>query len=116
MKTCTTCHTQKEDSDFYKKGDRLHSMCKQCFNAYCIERWRQRKTQAVKDFGGKCRDCNQEYPDAVFDFHHLDPSEKDFDWNKLRLRSIDSIREELSKCVMLCANCHRIRHIDCSIH
>ena len=116
MKTCTTCHTQKEDSDFYKKGDRLHSMCKQCFNAYCIERWRQRKTQAVKDFGGKCHDCNQEYPDAVFDFHHLDPSEKDFDWNKLRLRSIDSIREELSKCVMLCANCHRIRHIDCSIH
>jgi hypothetical protein len=63
--------------------------------------------------GSSCVDCGISYPNthySVFDFHHLDPSEKDVDWSKLRLRSWDKIVKELSKCVLLCSNCHRIRH------
>lgn len=110
MKICTKCNEEKEDSCFYKKGKGLHSYCKTCFNSYCIERWRGLKTKYVQFMGGVCNDCKHEYPDCVMEFHHLDPNSKDFDWSKMRLRSSAVIEEELSKCVMLCANCHRIRH------
>jgi hypothetical protein len=46
------------------------------------------------------------------EFHHLDPSEKDFviataakSWGKNR------ILKEMKKCEVLCANCHRKHHI-----
>ena len=61
--------------------------------------------------GGRCNDCGYDdlqYLD-VFDFHHLDPKEKDFSISKVRC-SWDKMQPELDKCVMLCARCHRIRH------
>lgn len=111
MKHCTKCGTEKQEKDFYSKGKTLQSYCKACFNAYCVKRWTQIKVETVEDFGGKCKDCNNTYPYQVFEFHHLDPKEKDYDWSKIRLMSPAKRKSELSKCVMLCANCHRIRHI-----
>lgn len=78
-----------------------------------IKRWINRKIKAVKSMGGQCEDCGLTLKDShysVFEFHHLDPSEKDYSWTKLRLRSQEAIDEELSKCALLCANCHRLRH------
>jgi len=54
----------------------------------------------------KCSEHN--YP--IFEFHHTNKSEKDYDWNKLRLRSWGDIVKELDKCDLLCSNCHRMRH------
>lgn len=85
---------------------------KQAFNAYCIERWRQRKLKAVEYKGGCCERCGYDkYPD-VLEFHHLDPSEKEASWNKIRLWSWKKIQGELDKCSMLCANCHREVHVE----
>lgn len=114
-KICTDCKKDKPLSDYYKQKDRKngHSQCKECFNDYCIRRWIQRKIDAIIYKGSKCEDCTTSYPETpyvVFDFHHLDPSEKDIDWNKMRLRSIETLYKELNKCVLLCSNCHRIRH------
>lgn len=70
---------------------------------------RRLKNKAVEYFGGVCADCNTAYPNAVFDFHHKDTTKKLYtialmhtSWPKLLL--------ELTKCIMLCANCHRVRH------
>ena len=87
--------------------------CKSCFNEKCIKRWIERKIDALEYKGNECEDCNllatrENY--VVFDFHHLDPSTKEVSWQKLRLRSWTSIQEELDKCVLLCSNCHRLRH------
>jgi predicted HNH restriction endonuclease len=49
---------------------------------------------------------------CVFDFHHTDPQEKEYMWTKLRLFSDSRIQEELAKCILLCANCHRMAHHD----
>lgn len=116
MKICVKCLTEKNESEFYKKGKKrqndCQSYCKPCFNDYCMQRWLDRKDKAIELMGNKCFDCGLSWHRNVYDFHHVE--KKDFDWKKLRLRSWDSIVKELSKCVMLCANCHRIRHIHLS--
>jgi hypothetical protein len=115
-KICSQCEIDKPLSEYYKrrsKSDKPYDRCKKCFNQYCGNRWVDRKIEAIEYKGGKCEDCNLSYPDqpyVIFDFHHLDPSQKEFQWNKLRQKSLDSIKKELDKCVLLCSNCHRKRH------
>lgn len=62
----------------------------------------------------KCTQCGFSHPDAL-DFHHLNPDEKENAISVLKLKSptevnISKFKQELSKCVVLCANCHRILH------
>jgi len=61
-----------------------------------------------------CIDCGKSYPRPVMEFHHLDPTIKDerFGVRQMKCWSEKRIDEELSKFVVLCANCHRMRHID----
>ena len=111
MKTCSDCKKNLDKSQFYRKNaKRLQSKCKNCHNRYCQDRWVQRKKIAVEYKGGACGDCKSIYPMPVFEFHHLDPSQKKFSWNKMRLVSDKKLYQELDKCALLCANCHRIRH------
>jgi Fe-S-cluster-containing hydrogenase component 2 len=114
-KICTSCNEEKLLTEFYQQKDRKtgSSHCRQCFNQFCIERWVQKKIDAIQYKGGKCIDCKLSYPKSpyvIFDFHHRDPTQKDVDWTKLKLRSWDKITKELDKCDLLCSNCHRIRH------
>ncbi|MBP9854147.1 MAG: hypothetical protein KBD53_04690 [Candidatus Omnitrophica bacterium] len=45
------------------------------------------------------------------EFHHKDPSQKDFNIScKGYTRSWNKVRQELDKCVLVCANCHREIH------
>lgn len=114
-KTCSKCKQSKSISEFYNKSDRKSgsSHCKECFNKYCVQRWINKKKTAIESKGGNCVDCGltlEESHYSVFEFHHLDPKLKDYDWTKLRLRSEQRIQLELARCILLCANCHRIRH------
>jgi len=112
MKICSKCKDEKNESEFYSKGKgRLQSYCKPCLLKAQMSRWKKRKERAIEYKGGRCSDCNlkHERPE-VYQFHHLDPLTKDFDWGRLRLKSWDKIVKELDKCVLLCANCHIIRH------
>ena len=70
-----------------------------------------RKLAAIAKMGGCCADCKQTFPPAVYDFHHLDPDEKEYNPSKLfSQKDQDRIDAELAKCVLLCSNCHRLRH------
>lgn len=70
---------------------------------------RRIKIALVKAFGGKCQHCGQEFPEIVFDFHHLNPEEKSFGLgNGSTTRAKSAYAEEAKKCCMLCANCHRL--------
>lgn len=71
---------------------------------------RDRKRKAVEYLGGKCLDCNQQHHAAVYEFHHRDPATKDSDPSKMLGLSWQNLQDELDKCDLLCANCHRIRH------
>ncbi len=77
-----------------------------------MQRWIKRKQQAIEYKGGKCEYCGFIGHQAAFDFHHLDPKIKRFNWTKMRLQTWDRVLEELDKCILLCANCHRVVHLN----
>lgn len=58
-----------------------------------------------------CYRCKQTFPTCCMDFHHLDPTQKDGMVSKLmKTGTYKSLQEEMDKCVVMCANCHRIEH------
>jgi len=63
---------------------------------------------AIEYKGGKCQICGYSKYQGALDLHHIDPREKDFALGqKGYTRSWVKIREELDKCILLCATCHR---------
>lgn len=54
-----------------------------------------------------CSICGETDP-ICLDFHHLDPAQKTIEISLAIARwSIKRIREEMDKCIVVCANCHR---------
>ena len=59
-----------------------------------------------------CEICGEDDP-ITLDWHHLDPSEKEYSVAKMwKYRGKQAILEEIAKCQCLCANCHRKVHRD----
>lgn len=70
---------------------------------------RDRKREVVALFGNKCKRCGAEnLPIVTYTFHHINPKEKEFEISKILLWRWDKLKKELAKCVMLCANCHKV--------
>lgn len=70
----------------------------------------ERLSKAIELLGGKCSRCLQSYDAVCYDFHHTDPAQKDFTIGENMLVGEERFFTEVSKCVLLCANCHRITH------
>lgn len=74
------------------------------------------KLKAVEYLGGKCSECGYDKNYASLDFHHIDPSQKDFSISSNSYFPWDTIKTELDKCILLCRNCHgEIHNPECSI-
>ena len=56
-----------------------------------------------------CKDCGRFFPPYCMDFDHIDFNNKKTDVARLVSNSWKSINEEVSKCEVVCAICHRIR-------
>lgn len=75
--------------------------------------WRKRtKSKMVAAMGGKCQICGYDKCDEALEFHHINPEEKEYSFAKLRSRprSVEVLKEELKKCILLCSNCHKEVH------
>ena len=69
------------------------------------------RRMAVEYKGGKCEICGYNRCVEALDFHHRNPIEKDFSISsKGYTRSWKRVMEELDKCMIVCANCHRELH------
>ena len=114
FKKCPNCNLEKPVDEFYTRKERTRknqsSYCRSCVNSMTVERQRNIKQKAVDYLGGKCYVCNYDTYIGAFDFHHLNPSEKNFSIAQVKLSSFERIKPELDKCVLLCANCHREFH------
>lgn len=130
-KICSTCKEEKELSEFNKnkgKKDGLSTVCRECGKEHCKDYYNKNKEhhlkvigernkiarQRNKDFilqyikGKSCIDCGTK-DTRVFEFDHLGDKIKDVSVLVSGGYSVKKIKQELEKCEIVCANCHRIR-------
>jgi transposase len=80
---------------------------RKCRSDAVSERRRRLKRQLVEEAGGRCSICGFSNHPAALQFHHIDPETKEFHLAQYgHSRSIDRVRAEVEKCILLCANCH----------
>lgn len=83
--------------------------CGKCRSAAVSKRRRRVKRQLVLEAGGRCRLCGFNAHPSALQFHHLDPSSKEFHLSQEGFtRAISRMRSEAKKCILLCANCHAL--------
>lgn len=128
-KECNVCGVRKLLSEFHpNKTCRLGvtGTCREC-SSERIRKWysdnrakrqeaankrnQQRRDEAIDLLGGICMRCGGVFPRCIYDFHHRDPSTK-VDAISNLLGKPKMLKEELKKCDLLCANCHRICHFE----
>ena len=101
MGVCRIC--EREFAYSRSAGHRLNR-CNSC--GVNIRRFKI-KERCVQYKGGECCRCGYKKCITALEFHHLDPLIKKFSPGGHHCRSWDKMKEELDKCILLCANCHR---------
>ena len=83
-------------------------------NSYTNQKRRglKRKLEVINSLGGCCSRCGYKKNISALEFHHLDPNEKEFqvDLRHFSNSNLEKLKQELNKCILLCANCHREEH------
>ena len=66
----------------------------------------------INSFGGNCMLCGYNKCNAALEFHHLNPNEKEFNISKYSGNNTITydMAKELTRVILLCANCHREVH------
>ena len=58
-----------------------------------------------------CSVCGYNKCPEALEFHHIDPNTKDMSIGKaVRQWGTEKLKEEITKCIVVCANCHREIH------
>ena len=71
---------------------------------------KRRKSDLISVFGGKCCLCGFNAFQEALEFHHVDPSQKEFGISTKSIKSLKSQLKELKKCILVCSNCHKGIH------
>jgi hypothetical protein len=126
-KQCTRCGKVQPYSEFQKRASAssgLHSQCKTCTRAYdnkyygsnprrkkYIKQKRTKEREAAHQYicaylqSHPCVDCGEDDP-VVLEFDHV-RGNKRASVSKLKTCSKKAVVQEIKKCVVRCANCHR---------
>ena len=67
------------------------------------------KKRLIEYKGGECQICGYNKCQDALEFHHLDPSKKDYNISG-GTKSFNTLKSEVDKCILVCANCHREIH------
>lgn len=71
---------------------------------------KKKKQKLVNALGGKCCLCGYNKCLSALQFHHTDPTKKDFSISSNAHIAFEKALEEAKKCILVCANCHREIH------
>lgn len=72
---------------------------------------KKRKKDLISVFDSKCCICGFNSFQEGLDFHHVNPKEKGFSFgSQAPTKALEKQLEELRKCILVCANCHRGIH------
>lgn len=83
----------------------IRKRCKKCISEAVTRRIQKAKRILVEEAGGKCKLCGYDRCMRNLHFHHIDPSQKEFQISG-GSRSLTRLRAEVNKCKLLCSNCH----------
>lgn len=116
-KRCPSCRENLPLDAFYDRQTKrgAGSFCKHCTCRNTIKRQRRRKQYAVDYKGSCCQRCGYDRYVGSLEFHHRDPAQKDFSVSSAKMKKFELIKDELDKCDLLCANCHREAHADMTV-
>lgn len=78
--------------------------------AYLKKFQAQRKNDIVYTMGEECKICGYNKCNAALELHHIDPNEKEFSFSDNVNLAWEKVKQELQKCILVCANCHREIH------
>lgn len=110
-KTCPDCKTEKHYSEYYRRRKtQTSTYCKLCTNKRTVIRQKRNKDKVLEFMGGSCAECGYSKYRGALSLHHKDPTEKDQTLDAFSKRSLEKLKPELEKCVLLCVNCHREAH------
>jgi len=129
-KICTKCKIEKNENEFHKRTkNRRHSICKECKKNYDkywygknINRRNKLKHNAKerlirnKNFIRNykisigCQICGYNKSYNALEFHHKNDDDKKYNISLMKTLSIKTIENEIKKCMIVCANCHREIH------
>lgn len=114
LRECTRCLDFKEHLDFPKRGSL--SWCLKCRRSYhrsYTKTWKrpnlEERKQLVSSLKDRpCTDCGIRYPHYVMDFDHV-TGDKHANVSAMKFMTLGKLLTEISKCEVVCSNCHRIR-------
>ena len=110
---CPRCKEDLKIQDFYSRRGKGFSSgyCKKCTGLVSHQAIKKFKKECLAYRGGKCINCGYNKCISALDFHHRDPSEKEFSISSIKRKKLtEQIKKELDKCDILCSNCHRELH------
>jgi hypothetical protein len=73
---------------------------------WVLRRKQKIKRLLVEEAGGRCAVCGYDRCIINLTFHHVDPARKSFGLSMDTTKALAAYREEMRKCVLVCANCH----------
>ena len=123
MRLCAKCG--KEGVFYNRPNGKEYSYCPDCQNKYTREHYAENKQYYVdKAIARKkklyeeviivnknklCADCGQRFPIVCMDFDHARGVKKFNISSSYYQFSMKKVQEEIAKCDVVCANCHRFR-------
>jgi len=129
-RTCIKCNCTKDIKEFRARKGIKDNVCKTCVSTNNKAHYKANKAdyfkrnklykaeikQMVRDYKEEsgCTDCKNRFPYYVLEFDHLPGYEKkaniaDMINGSLARQAKTQIIEEMAKCEVVCANCHRLR-------
>ena len=126
-KTCSKCKISKPVGEFNFKNTTLgkrQAYCKECGNYLTRSHYQRNKSRYLERNSRTnarhralirsaksrpCMDCGVQYPYYVMDFDHRDGTIKSFILSDVPRATSKSLIQEIEKCDVVCANCHRVR-------
>jgi len=112
---CMACARRQNKKYYEKNREKISAQRKSVYDSdksvsRVLSLTEQNKQKLLLMFGNRCDSCKETLPYCCYDFHHMDPAQKEHNVSALITRAWKYVEQEARKCTMLCSNCHRILH------
>lgn len=113
-KTCSSCKAELSINNFYSNGyqatgaKKYKSTCKKCSTMLRKDRAEKLILKVFNKY--ECQICTYNNCKQALEFHHTNPTTKEFSIYDMASLTEDRVIKELKKCMLVCANCHREIH------